>query len=147
MIILRLRADVADKDNKNCLIVLYIQLNSSYSVLNRSNFYIDKALANKGKGRNFGVDITLERYLSRGWYYILTGSLFNSRYCGGDGVWHNMSVNIKLTLQGGDRYSPTDLDATLAHPDQVVQHDDTRAYSKQCFHRKFLSRCFLLKNG
>lgn len=134
-----------------------VEADGSYSVLNRSSFYIDKALVNKGKGRNYGVDITLERYLNRGWYYMLTGSLFNSSYCGGDGVWHDtkynrnfivntllgkewmvgkkkqnvLSANIKLTLQGGDRYSPADLDATLGHPDQVVQYDETRAYSMQ----------------
>lgn len=134
-----------------------VEANGSYSVLNRSDFYVDKALVNKGKGRNYGVDITLERYLNKGWYYMLTGSLFNSRYKGGDGVWHStrynrkyifntlggkewmigskkqnvLSANLKLTLQGGDRYSPIDLDATIAHPDNEVQYNESRAYSKQ----------------
>ena len=134
-----------------------VEADGSYSVLNRSDFYVDKALVNKGKGRNYGVDVTLERYLNEGWYYMLTGSVFNSRYSGGDGVWHDtrydrryifntlggkewmvgskkqnvLSANVKLTLQGGDRYSPIDLDATLAHPDNDVQYDESRAYSKQ----------------
>lgn len=134
-----------------------VEANGSYSVLNRIDFYTDKALVNEGKGRNYGVDITLERYLTRGWYYMFTGSVFNSRYCGGDGVWHNtrynrkyifntlggkewmvgsnkqnvISVNLKLTLQGGDRYSPVDTDATLAHPDNDVQYDESRAYSEK----------------
>ena len=134
-----------------------VEADGSYSVLNRSDFYIDKALVNKGKGRNYGVDITLERYLSRGWYAMLTGSLFNSRYSGGDGVWHStrynrkfivntlggkewmvgkrkqnvFSANLRLTLQGGDRYSPVDLEATLADPDNEVQYDESRAYSQQ----------------
>lgn len=134
-----------------------VEADGSYSVLNRSDFYVNKALVNKGKGRNYGVDITLERYLSRGWYYMITGSLFSSLYSGGDGVWHDtkynrnfivntlagkewmvgrrkqnvLSSNIKLTLQGGDRYSPVDLDGTLAHPDNEVQYDESKAYSKQ----------------
>lgn len=134
-----------------------VEVDGSYSVLNRSDFYIDKALVNRGKGRNYGVDITLERYLSKGWYYMITGSLFNSLYTGGDGVWHDtkynrnfivntlagkewmvgrkkqniLSANIKLTLQGGDRYSPVDLDGTLAHPDNAVQYDESKVYSKQ----------------
>lgn len=134
-----------------------VRMNDSYSVLNREDFYIEDALANKGKGRNIGVDVTLEKYLSRGYYYMFTGSLFNSRYCGGDKVWHDtkfnrhyilnllggkewmvgrnkqniLSLNAKLTLQGGDRYSPIDEEATLAHPDKEVQYDETRAYSKQ----------------
>lgn len=134
-----------------------VRADDSYSVLNRTDFYIEDALVNKGKGRNIGVDITLERFLSRGYYYMLTGSLFDSRYCGGDGVWHStkfnrlyilnllggkewmigrnkqniLSLNAKLTLQGGDRYSPIDMEATLSHPDKKVQYDETRAYSKQ----------------
>ena len=29
---------------------------SSYSVLNRRDFYVENALVNRGKGRNIGVD-------------------------------------------------------------------------------------------
>ena len=134
-----------------------VRPDDSYSVLNRTDFYIEDALVNRGKGRNFGVDLTLEKYLSHGYYYMFTGSLFNSRYCGGDGVWHNsrfnrryilnllggkewmlgrskqniLSVNGKVTLQGGERYAPIDTDATFAHPDQTVQYDETHAYSLQ----------------
>ncbi len=134
-----------------------VMADSSYSILNRKTFYVEDALVNKGKGHNYGVDVTFEKYMTRGMYYMVTGSLFNSRYCGGDGVWHNtrfnrnyiingligkewmmgrnkqnvLSVNLKLTLQGGDRYSPVDEAATLAHPDKETQYDETRAYSKQ----------------
>ena len=134
-----------------------VEANGSYSILNRTLFYVDRALENNGKGRNYGVDITLERYLNKGWYYMFTGSIFDSRYCGGDGIWHDtrynrkyilnalggkewmvgkrkqnvLGMNLKLTLQGGDRYSPVDLDATIAHPDNEVQHDETYAFSEQ----------------
>jgi hypothetical protein len=130
---------------------------SSYSILNRNLFYVEDALVNKGKGRNIGVDITFEKYMTKGLYYMITASVFNSKYCGGDGVWHNtkynrnfivngligkewmvgrskqniLSVNLKLTVQGGDRYSPVDEQATLAHPDKETQYDETKAYSKQ----------------
>lgn len=130
---------------------------SSYSVLNRRMFYVEDALINKGKGRNFGVDVTFEKYLTKGLYYMFTGSVFSSKYCGGDGVWHDtkynrnfiinglvgkewyigrnkqnvLSANLKLTVQGGDRYSPIDTQATLVHPDKETQYDETKAYSKQ----------------
>jgi len=130
---------------------------SSYSILNRSTFYVEDALVNKGKGQNIGIDITLERYLKKGLYYMITASLFDSRYCGGDGVWHStkfnrryivngligkewmmgrnkqniLSANLKLTVQGGNRYSPIDEEATLAHPFKEVQYDETKAYSQQ----------------
>lgn len=130
---------------------------SSYSVLNRSTFYVEDALVNKGKGRNYGIDVTFEKYMTKGLYYMVTASVFNSQYTGGDGVWHNtkfnrnfivnglvgkewmlgsnkqnvLGVNLKLTVQGGDRYSPIDEQATLAHPDKETQYDESRAFSKQ----------------
>lgn len=152
-------------ENMNLKVEPYVQFlydvpvmaDSSYSVLNRNEFYVEDALVNKGRGRNIGVDLTFERFLTKGFYYMLTGSLFDSRYCGGDGVWHNtkfnrnyvvngligkewmlgrtkqniLSVNLKLTLQGGDRYAPINREATLDHPDKEVQYDETKAYSIQ----------------
>lgn len=130
---------------------------STFSILNRTRFYVEDPLVNKGKGRNIGVDITLERYLNKGFYYMITASVFGSKYQGGDGIWHNsrfnrnfivntligkewmigrnkqhiLSANLKLTLQGGDRYSPIDEAATINHPDKEVVYDETRPYSKQ----------------
>ena len=130
---------------------------SSYSVLNRDQFYVEDPLINKGKGRNLGIDITFEKYQSNGYYYLITATLFDSRYCGGDGVWHStkfnrnyilnasggkewmfgkkknkiLGANLRLTLQGGDRYSPLDLQATMNDPDKEAQYDETKAYSKQ----------------
>lgn len=134
-----------------------VRPDDSYSMLNRLDFYVEDALVNKGKGRNVGVDLTLERYLSSGYYYLCTASLFDSRYRGGDGVWHDtrfnrryilnllggkewmtghsrrnlLGIHAKVTLMGGDRYSPVDYKATLAHPDHEVQYDETLAYSQQ----------------
>ncbi|MGM5630575.1 carboxypeptidase-like regulatory domain-containing protein [Apibacter raozihei] len=130
---------------------------SSYSVINRNLLYVEDALVNKGKGRNLGIDITIERYLDKGYYYMFTGSIFDSKYKGGNGKWYNtrfnrnyifnvlggkewmvgrnkqnvLGVNVKLTLQGGLRYSPIDEQATLLHPDKEIQYDETRAFEKQ----------------
>ncbi len=134
-----------------------VMRDSSYSVLNRRDFFVEDPLVNEGKGRNIGVDITFEKYLTRGLYYMITASLFDSKYCGGDGVWHDtrynrryivngligkewmlgrnkqnvLSTNLKLTLQGGERYSPIDEAATMNDPDKVVQYDETQAFSRQ----------------
>lgn len=152
-------------DNMNLRVEPYFQYlydvpviaDSSYSILNRRMGYTEDALVNKGKGRNYGIDITLEKYMTRGMYYMVTASVFNSEYRGGDGVWYDtrfnrnyiingligkewtfgrnnqnvLGVNLKLTLQGGDRYSPVDEQATLAHPDKETQYDESRAYSQQ----------------
>ena len=60
-------------DRMNLKIEPYVQFlhdvpvmaDSSYSVLNRSDFYVEDALVNKGRGRNIGIDITLERFLEK----------------------------------------------------------------------------------
>ena len=70
-------------DRMNLKIEPYIQFlhdvpvmaDCSYSVLNRSDFYVEDALVNKGRGRNIGIDITLERFLEKGLYYMISGSL------------------------------------------------------------------------
>lgn len=134
-----------------------VMADSSYSVLNRRDFWVEDPLVNKGKGENFGVDITFEKYMTKGLYYMVTASLFDSKYCGGDSKWHStkynrnyivngligkewmlgrnkqnvLSANIKLTLQGGERYSPIDEGATMKNPDKKVEYDETKAFSKQ----------------
>ncbi|WP_234572742.1 TonB-dependent receptor [Rhodohalobacter sp. 614A] len=130
---------------------------SSYSVLNLDNdWFFDDRLENDGKGRNYGVEITLERYLSNGWYGLLTGSVFKSEYRGGDGIWRNtrfdrgysfvllggkewelrrrnrvrfLSVNGRINLSGGKRYSP--VDAEKSQIKREVFYDETRAFSEQ----------------
>jgi hypothetical protein len=104
----------------------------SFSIINQFDWYLDKALVNDGKGKNYGIDLTLERYLADGYYYMLTASLFESRYQGGDGVWRDtrlnrqflmnalygkewmvgkqkqniLGVNLRVMYQGGEHYTP-----------------------------------------
>lgn len=126
----------------------------SYSILNRKEFYMTRALVSKGKGRNYGVDFTFSKYLTRGMYYMLTASWFRSQYLAADGNWHStrydrgyivngligkewmlgrdlFSVNLKAGTMGGQRYTPVDVPATLAHPDKEVQDDETQMFSRQ----------------
>lgn len=95
-------------DRMNLKIEPYVQFlhdvpvmaDSSYSVLNRSDFYVEDALINKGRGCNIGIDITLERFLEKGLYYMVSGSLFDSRYRGGDGVWYDTKFNRNYVING-----------------------------------------------
>ena len=74
--------------------------NGSYSILNRQDFYMTELLVSDGRGRNYGVDLTFEKYLTRGIYYMLTASLFNSEYRGGDGNWYDTRYNRKYIVNG-----------------------------------------------
>lgn len=128
---------------------------STFSIINQKDWYLNTALVNDGKGKNYGIDITLERYLADGYYYMFTGSVFNSRYKTGDGVWRNtrlnrtylfnvlggrewrvgrkrqntLNLNLKLSYQGGERYSPIDQEASILAQDAI--YDASKAYSKQ----------------
>lgn len=80
---------------------------SSFSVLNLElDWFLNDALRNMGSGRNYGVELTLERYLSKGWHGLLTGSLFHSEYKGGDGIWRDTRFNRGYTfvLLGGKEW-------------------------------------------
>src|SRR5690554_2772678 len=113
----------------------------SYSIINRKEFYMTETLINAGRGRNYGVDLTFAKYLTKGMYYMITASLFDSKYKAGDGNWYNtrynrkfivnglvgkewmlgrdmFSVNLKASVLGGHRHTPVDEEATLAHPDK-----------------------------
>jgi len=130
-----------------------VEPNTSFSILNYNAYGLDRQLVNEGKGRNYGVDLTLERSLYNGWYYLFTGSLFKSKYMGGDRIWRStrmdqrfimnalagkewvfgknnhkvFSANIRLTYQGGYRYTPI-IDEESQN-NLGVEVDETRAYS------------------
>ncbi|MBO4719091.1 MAG: TonB-dependent receptor [Prevotella sp.] len=109
-----------------------VEQGTTYSILNHRSFFQDRALVNEGAGRNYGIDLTLERYLKDGLYGMLTATLFKSEYRDAQGEWHHsrhdrgyitnilggkewmvgkahknvFGINGRLTLMGGDRYTP-----------------------------------------
>ena len=129
---------------------------SSFSMLNAgSDFgFPDKTnLVNNGKGYNYGIELTAERFLNKGLYYLLTVSLFESKYKGSDNVWRNTAFNsnyvvnvlggkewklnakttfgidTKLTVTGGQRYKPFDVQASKNAG--YIIYKDNEAYSLQ----------------
>jgi hypothetical protein len=74
---------------------------SGFSMLNAgADFgFPDKVgLVNKGSGANKGMEWTVERFLNRGYYLLLTASVFDSRYKGSDGLQRNTAFNYKYVL-------------------------------------------------
>lgn len=53
--------------------------------------YID--LVNKGTGRNYGVEVTLERFFAKNYYFMINGSLYESKYTALDGIERNTRYN------------------------------------------------------
>ncbi len=129
---------------------------SSFSTLNVGTSFgpsdVD-SLVNGGTGRNLGIEFTLERSFSRGYYFLVTTSLFDSRYKGSDGIQRNTSfntgyvfnvlfgkeiklgrnqtnvfgINLKASTVGGKYVSPIDPEKSRARG--VAMYDETRAYS------------------
>lgn len=62
------------------------------------NLFFNHELVNSGTGRNIGIDFTLERYLKKGMYYLLTASVFDSKYTANDGIERNTRYNKNYVL-------------------------------------------------
>lgn len=56
------------------------------------------SLVNNGTGRNYGVEFTLEKYFTKGSYFLITASLFDSKYKGSDGIERNTAFNTKYAF-------------------------------------------------
>lgn len=93
------------------------------------------SLVNEGTGSNYGIELTIEKFFSNNYYFLLTGSVFESKYVGSDGIERNtafngnysfnalagyefkigngqLSASIKAARIGGRRYIPIDLEAS-----------------------------------
>ena len=113
---------------------------STYSVLNSIWDYSPEPLVNNGFGKNYGIDFTYEQFMYKDLYYIVSASLFESKYKAPDNQWYNtrfntnystvltlgkewtlsekrkrrvIGVNIKSIYVGGFRYTPIDLPASI----------------------------------
>ncbi|HMZ88687.1 MAG TPA: TonB-dependent receptor [Chitinophagales bacterium] len=136
--------------------VLIDRDSSSYSVLNTGSmtFGSPDYLVNKGTGRNYGAEVTLEKFLDKGLYFLVTGSIYKSEYLGSDDIERetafsgNYVANVvggkefailagragaktkksvvfdtKLTMAGGQRYTPIDLTASIDEGKTVYDWD------------------------
>ena len=62
---------------------------SSFSLINAGSGFsrlFPDSLVNEGTGHNYGVELTLEKFFSKNYFFLLTGSLFDAKYKGSDGI-------------------------------------------------------------
>lgn len=129
---------------------------SSYAAINSGISFgpVSKdSLVNNGSGHNYGLELTLERFFDEGYYFLVTSSLFNSKYKGSDDIERNtayntqyvlnilggkewslrkgmfLSASLKVTTIGGPYLTPLDLDASQAVGYAV--YDESKAYSER----------------
>ncbi|RYE58325.1 MAG: TonB-dependent receptor, partial [Sphingobacteriales bacterium] len=51
------------------------------------------ALVNKGTGNNYGIELTVERFFDKNYYYLVNASIYNSTYKALDGAERNTRFN------------------------------------------------------
>jgi len=125
-------------------------------MINAGDFFgipLIDSLVNKGTGRNYGLELTLEKFLSKGYYFLFTASLFDSKYKGYDEVLRNtafngnyvfnllggyehkvgrrsmITVDLKTVWAGGRRYILIDLEKSIKEEEEV--RDWTKAYDNK----------------
>lgn len=128
------------------------QTPSFYSVVNFGSDFgglpnID-SLVSEGQGRNYGVEVTFERFFEKGFYFLATASLFESEYLASDHIWRNtayssnfvfnvlggkewqirgkntLSINLKGTYAGGRRDIPLDIPQSQSEKRAVYNFDN-----------------------
>jgi hypothetical protein len=58
------------------------------SLINNANdWFFARELHNEGRGKNYGIDLTLEQSLMEGYFFLLSGSLLKSEYQTDDNLW------------------------------------------------------------
>lgn len=126
---------------------------SSFSLLNAGADFIFPqlgSLLNDGTGTNYGVELTVEKFFNRGYYGLLTTSVFDATYKGSDGIERNSAFNngyvinvlagkevkigkdkrhaltfdTKFTTAGGRYYTPVDLEASIAAGEEVLLEEE-----------------------
>ncbi len=69
---------------------------SSYYMLNQSDGFPETPAVSKGKGRNAGLDLGVEKYFSKKYYVLISGSVFNSEFKTLTGKYLNSAFNDRF---------------------------------------------------
>jgi len=134
------------------------QKSSSFSAINTGSGFApvnQDSLINQGTGSNYGLELTLERFFNKGFYFLVTTSIFQSNYKGSDEIERNtayntqyvanglfgkefalgskqkyLSINLKVTTIGGKYLTPIDFDASQRYG-RTIYKDDLAYTEKQ----------------
>ncbi|MDP2387297.1 MAG: TonB-dependent receptor [Bacteroidota bacterium] len=111
------------------------------------------SLVNKGTGDNYGFELTVEKFYSKGYYFLFTTSLFQSKYTASDNKYrntafngnyvinllfgkefkikekHTLAIDTKFLFAGGKRYVPIDLASSVAY--NIEMYNTSQAYVPQ----------------
>lgn len=107
------------------------------------------SMVNTGTGENYGIEFTLEKFLSRNFYVLTTLSLYESMYKGYSGTLRHtafdnnyilnvlggyelnigkkisLGIDLRAVYAGGKRYIPIDLEASKIEGKTVYNMDES----------------------
>ena len=148
-------------DNLQVISELYYQylyqipvdtFSSSFSLINSGasfSRFFPGTLQNTGTGMNYGIELTIQKYFANKYYFMISSSVFESKYKGSDGVLRNtdfnghyaanflggkeftfknknvFSIGGKITAAGGRWYGPVDTSESV-HQADVIFVDSLR---------------------
>ncbi len=149
--------------------VYYQQLNNvpvsasdtnTFSTLNIIDDFVTEPLVNTGKGRNYGVEISLEKYLHNNFYFMFSNSFYQSKYTAKDGKERDtrfnggyvsnlvmgkeyvstnqrrtLGLNIKMVYAGGFRDTPIDLAKSTAQGSAYYIQDKAFTIQNAAYYR------------
>lgn len=129
---------------------------NAFSMINETRAATTDALVNKGTGKNYGLEVSAEKFLSNRYYFLLSSSFFRSKYTGSDGIERNtrwstnvngtftggkefvlskgsdntlLGFNTKVIYSGGLRTTPINLEASIAEGTTIF--DESQTFSQQ----------------
>ena len=112
------------------------------------------SLTNAGTSRNYGIELTLEKFFSNHYYFLITASLFDSKYRGSNNILRNtafngnyvvnllggyelavgkrgiLALNLRFTAAGGKRYTPLDVEKS-------IENDNPHYIEEQAYERQY----------
>lgn len=111
----------------------------AFSAINLSEGYVYNSLVNGGTGKNYGIEVSVERKFAQNYYFLFNGTLYESTYKGRDGISRStryngnygynflvgkefqvgstqkdkvLGVNLKVNHAGNKRYTPINVSLT-----------------------------------
>lgn len=101
--------------NGHIKVELYYQDLNKVAIINDPNLtgsylngrFLEEALTDSGKGKNYGLEVTFEKFFSRQYYFLATASLYDTQYRAADGNWYDSAYNYSYTfnLVGGKEFT------------------------------------------
>lgn len=136
---------------------------NSFSALNLLEGMVAEVLANEGTGMNYGLELTLQRLFSQGFFYLFNGTYYESTYKGSDDIQRNTrfngnyilngavgrewekqkkegrlaawGANLRITYLGGFRDTPIDVQASLEDGETVFIQEEAFSIRQPDFFR------------